>query len=153
MSRHPSVSRSGAPPPPSQDECRAAPAWDADLSDMRDAVQSFEARAYTPPVWARNAHLHTIVASGDMEKKLLGDRTVCLYLEVCIFMTVSFYFFILKCQLSRPSLCLDTPAVSAFCDEKGGWFHFEWRIGHITAPPYLRVAGARWLPPATASGA
>lgn len=44
---------------------------------MRDAVQAFEARAYTPPVWARNAHLHTIVASGDMELKLLGDRTVC----------------------------------------------------------------------------
>ena len=43
---------------------------------MRDAVGSFEARAYAPPVWARNAHLHTIVASGDMEKKLLGDRTV-----------------------------------------------------------------------------
>lgn len=60
-----------------QDECRAAPAWDADLSEMRDVVQTFEARAYAPPVWARNAHLHTIVASGDMEKKLLGDRTVC----------------------------------------------------------------------------
>eukprot|EP00903_Cladosiphon_okamuranus_P020831 g19131.t1 len=58
-----------------QDECRAAPAWDADLSDIREAVQAFDARSYTPPVWARNAHLHTIVASGDMEKKLLGDRT------------------------------------------------------------------------------
>eukprot|EP00752_Nemacystus_decipiens_P003301 g3055.t1 len=58
-----------------QDECRAAPAWDADLADMREAVKAFEGRAYAPPVWARNAHLHTIVASGDMEKKFLGDRT------------------------------------------------------------------------------
>ncbi len=43
---------------------------------MRHAVETFEARDYTPPVWARNAHLHTIVASGDMEKKFLGDRAV-----------------------------------------------------------------------------
>ncbi|CAM9861060.1 unnamed protein product [Ectocarpus sp. 4 AP-2014] len=57
-----------------QDACRAAPPWDANVSEMRDAVDSFVARDYIPPVWARNAHLHTIVASGDMEKKLLGDR-------------------------------------------------------------------------------
>ena len=60
----------------SQERCRAAPPWDADLSEMREAVETFEARDYMPPVWARNAHLHTIVASGDMEKKILGDRIV-----------------------------------------------------------------------------
>ncbi|CAN0374571.1 unnamed protein product [Pylaiella littoralis] len=62
-----------------QDECRAAPPWDADLSEMRDAVEAFEARQYSPPVWARNAHLHTIVASGDIEKKILGNRTPLSY--------------------------------------------------------------------------
>ena len=59
-----------------QERCRAVPPWDADLSEMREVVETFEARDYKPPVWARNAHLHTIVASGDMEKKLLGDRIV-----------------------------------------------------------------------------
>lgn len=57
-------------------ECRAVPPWDADLSEMRSAVDSFAAREYVAPLWARNAHLHTIVASGDMEKKIMGDRTV-----------------------------------------------------------------------------
>lgn len=57
-----------------QERCRAVPPWDADLSEMREVVETFEARDYKPPVWARNAHLHTIVASGDMEKKILGDR-------------------------------------------------------------------------------
>lgn len=55
---------------------RAVPAWDAELSEMQQVVRSFSARAYSPPLWARNAHLHTIVASGDLEKRLLGDRTV-----------------------------------------------------------------------------
>ncbi|CAM9706863.1 unnamed protein product, partial [Laminaria digitata] len=57
-----------------QERCRAVPPWDADLSEMREAVETFEARDYMPPVWARNAHLHTIVASGDIENKILGDR-------------------------------------------------------------------------------
>ena len=72
LAYNPLLSRARSP----QDECRAAPPWDADLSEMQGAVDAFEARDYTPPVWARNAHLHTIVASGDMEKKLLGDRAV-----------------------------------------------------------------------------
>ena len=54
------------------------PAWDGELSEMRRAVETFGAREYTPPapVWACNAQLNTIVASGDMEKKLFGDGTV-----------------------------------------------------------------------------
>lgn len=59
-----------------QQECRAVPAWDADLAQMRQTARSFEARKYVPPVWARNGHLHTIVASGDLEKRVLGNRTV-----------------------------------------------------------------------------
>ena len=61
-----------------QEESRAMPAWDGKLSEIRRAVETFGAREYTPPApaWARNAQLNTIVASGDMEKKLLGDGTV-----------------------------------------------------------------------------
>ncbi|CAM9815034.1 unnamed protein product, partial [Chrysoparadoxa australica] len=39
-----------------------------------DISSSFLASDYTPPFWARNAHVHTIVASGDFEHLFLGDR-------------------------------------------------------------------------------
>lgn len=49
------------------------PSWDAELSEIRKVVETFEAREYVPSVWTRNAHLDTIMASGDLEKTILGD--------------------------------------------------------------------------------
>ncbi|CAM9634185.1 unnamed protein product [Choristocarpus tenellus] len=53
--------------------------WDAKLCEMRKAAGKFKARTYKPPFWARNAHMHTIVSSGDFERRVLGDRKPLAY--------------------------------------------------------------------------
>ncbi|CAM9637343.1 unnamed protein product [Chrysoparadoxa australica] len=35
-------------------------------------AQSYSARPFQPPFWARNAHVHTIIGSGEVQRKLFG---------------------------------------------------------------------------------
>ena len=37
-----------------------------------DVVGSFESSEYRAPLWARNAHLHTILASGEVQRRFFG---------------------------------------------------------------------------------
>jgi hypothetical protein len=50
------------------------PAQFSNLTALCEVANSFEASHYKAPFWARNAHVMTISASGDLEKMIRGDR-------------------------------------------------------------------------------